>query len=83
MKFVNMSKEDFAIEIFEEEALIFRLYDKRLFRVNQSALLIFKLIIDSGYNIDSVFQEAKKENPETTIDDIEFINHTLFQSTID
>lgn len=73
-----MNKDDFAVEVFDNEALIFRLFDKRIFRVNLHTLLLFNALIENKSNINAAFCSAKQHNPEIVLGDVKTIHRVLF-----
>jgi len=75
----KLNRNDFAIEAFDNEILIFRLFDKRTFRLDQSALLIFNILLKTNSDINAAFNMAKKQNLEINVDDIKDIQRILFK----
>ncbi len=67
----------FSFEIFDEEALVLRHADKRLFRVNSSALAVLQILIDTNADIDSALNRADQVDTETTSEDIELVRSLL------
>ncbi len=77
------TKEDFAVEKFGGEALIVRLADMRLFRVNKQALALFEMLLESNCNTAAVTETAEEQNMNLDSKDIESVQKILFSSEID
>ena len=77
------AREDFAIEKFEEGALIVRLADMRLFRVNNQALVLFELLLESSCNASAAAETAKRHNMDMDSRDIESVQKILFSPEMD
>ena len=76
-------KEDFAIEKFGGEALIVRLADMRLFRVNKQALALFEMLLESNCNTAAAMETAKELKMDLDSGDIESVQRILFTSEKD
>ncbi len=74
----NPTREDFAVEEFGEEALIIRLADMRLFRVNKQALELFEMFLET--KCDSVAAAVIVKEQYTDLDsmDIDSIQKIIF-----
>ena|GEM_PF-6727208 len=74
------AREDFAIEIFGVEALIVRLADMRLFKVNKQALTLFEILLESNGDTDAAAETANRLEMDLDPGDIESIQKILFAS---
>ena len=74
------TREDFAIEIFGVEALIVRLADMRLFKVNKQALTLFEMLLESNCDTDAAAETANRLKMDLDPGDIESIQKILFAS---
>lgn len=77
------AREDFAIEKFGGEALIVRLADMRLFRVNKHALALFEMLLESNCNAAAAVETAEKHKMDLDPEDIESVQKILFSSEKD
>ena len=76
-------REDFAIEKFGEDALIVRLADMRLFRVNRQALALFEMLLETGCDATAVNSKAIEQGADLDSEDIESVQKILFSSEKD
>lgn len=74
---ITPSIEDFAIEEFDEEALIVRLVDMRIFRVNRHALDLFNMMLRCRCDIDAAVSKAGEEGEILDPGDLESIRTIL------
>jgi len=72
------TREDFAVEEFGGEALIVRLDDMRLFRVNRQALTLLELLLESNCNAVAAAETAEKHKMDLDSKDIESVQKILF-----
>ena len=77
------TREDFAVEEFGGEALIVRLADMRLFRVNKQALALFEMLLESNCNAAATLETAKEHEMDLDSRDIESVQKILFPSEKD
>ena len=77
------SREDYAIEEFGGEALIIRLADMRLFRVNKQALALFEMLLETNCDAAAVVETANRLEMDPGPGDIESVQKILFTSEID
>ena len=77
------TREDFAVEEFGEEALVVRLADMHLFRLNRQALTLFELLLESNGNAIAALEAAKEQNAALDSEDIESVQKILFSSEND
>ena len=76
-------REDFAIETFGSEALIIRLADMRLFRVNKQAMILFEMLLESNCDASAALETAKEHMMDLDSSDIESVQKILFTSEKD
>jgi hypothetical protein len=74
---ITPSIEDFAIEEFDEEALIVRLADMRIFRVNRHALELFNIMLQCRCDIDAAANRAGEEGMDLDPGDLESLRTIL------
>ena len=72
------AREDFAIEEFGGEALIVRLADMRIFRVNEHALALFGLLLDCGCDQAVALEKSRKHKMDPDPADFESVQTILF-----
>lgn len=72
------AREDFAIEKFGDEALIIRLDDMRLFKINKQALILFELLLETGCDATAATLKAEEQEADLDSKDIESVHKILF-----
>jgi len=70
------AREDFAVEKFGSDALIIRLADMRLFKVNEHALAMFELLLETG--CDTAAARADERGDLLDSEDIETVQNIIF-----
>ena len=74
----NPTREDFAVEKFGGEALIVRLADMHLFRVNKQALELFEMFLETKCDSVAAAVIVKEQFTDLDSKDIESIQKILF-----
>jgi len=77
------TREDFAVEEFGGEALIIRLADMRLFRVNRQAQALFEMLLESNCDTAAAVETANRLEMDLGSGDIESVQKILFSSEVD
>ncbi len=72
------TRDDFAVEKFGEEALIVRLADMHLFRVNKQALELFEMFLETKCDSVAAAVIAKEQYTDLDSMDIESIQKIIF-----
>jgi len=72
------AREDFAVEKFGSDALIIRLADMRLFKVNEHALAMFELLLETGCDTAAARARADERGDLLDSEDIETVQNIIF-----
>ena len=71
-------REDFAVEIFGSDALIIRLADMRLFKLNGEALAMFELLLETGCDTAAAIAKAEGQGDILRPEDVKEVQNILF-----